>query len=269
MDEVKPMTDEDVHKNILELFPEDYVLETKDSNDGTKISELKRLETPVEAPKATVEIGSPTDVSPELVGGVAGLSGMALGRPYQRVANAINTPVSASGTPDIPKKPYTNAWGTKTGYGIGEGTTRQQSEAYKEVNPNKKLERGKIHRRWNVDTMLEEMAKREALASESVKGNKAKHLEYLGQKLGLVSNAVPRLTTGLGAFGAGYEGTEAYNRWKHGDYPGMAISGLGALGSVASLAPHPIVKGVGTGLALAEPFALQAYDYLRKPKTSE
>jgi hypothetical protein len=268
-DEVKPMTDEEVHNSILETFPNDYVMQSKDNDDGTKEFSLIRKELPVETktePNASVEIGPISDISPSLVGGVAGLGGMALGKPYQRVANAINTPVSASGTTEVTKKPYTNAWGTKTGYGIGEGTTRQQSEAYKDVNPNKKLERGNINRRWNVDTMLEEMAKREALASESVKANKAKYLEYLGQKLGLVSNAVPRLATGLGALGVGYEGTEAYNRYRHGDYPGAVISGLGALGSGASLLPHPIPKAVGTGVALASPLALSAYDYFKQPK---
>ena len=253
------LSEEEIDAKFNALFPEEDFQYVAPSESTTQSIASK--------PKATVEIGSPTNVSPELVGGVAGLSGMALGRPYQRIANAISTPVSASGTPDIPKKPYTNAWGTKTGYGIGEGTTRQQSEAYKDINPNKKLDHGNIRRRWNVDTMLEEMAKREALASEGVKGNKAKYLEYLGQKLGLVSNAVPRLATGLGAFGAGYEGAEAYNRARQGDYPGAAISAIGALGSGASLIPHPATKAVGTGLALASPLALGAYDkYINPPK---
>jgi hypothetical protein len=112
--------------------------------------------------------------------------------------------------------------------------------------------------------MLDDLAKREALATEARKGTPAKYLDMMGQKLGLVSEAVPRIATGLGAFGAGYEGAEAYNRYKHGDYPGAVISGVGALGSAASLLPHPIPKAVGTGLAMASPFALQAYDYLKK-----
>jgi len=236
------LSEEEIDAKFKELFPEehfqsDYVAPTSQS-----------------------------DVSPSMMGTGTGLTGFALGRPIQAGIKALKTPVVASGTPDIPSKPYTNAWGTKTGYGIGEGTTRQQSEAYKEVNPNKKLERGKIHRRWSVDTMLEELAKREALATEGIKGDKAKYLEYLGQKLGLLQNALPRVATGLGAFGAGYEGTETVNRLKHDDYPGAAIAGLGALGSALTLAPYPLAKGVGAGLSLAEPFVLGAYDKYIHPQ---
>ena len=252
------LTDEEIDAKFKALFPEEDFQYVAPSESTTQSIASE--------PKATVEISSPTDVSPMMYGTGAGLFGAAFGRPIQKTITALNTPVVASGTPDIPKKPYTNAWGPKTGYGIGEGTTRQQSEAYKEVNPNKKLDRGNIRRRWNVDTMLEEMAKREALASESVKGNKAKYLEYLGQKLGLVSNAVPRLATGMGAFGAGYEGAEAVNRARHDDIPGAVIAGIGAVGSGLSLFPHPATKAVGTGLALASPLALHAYDYFKQPK---
>jgi hypothetical protein len=245
------LTEEEIDAKFKQLFPEE---DFKPEYTSPKQSE------------ASVTLGPITDVSPTMEGLKAGAVGFALGKPIQRGVNALAVPVS-KGTPDIPSKPYTNAWGTKTGYGIGEGTTRQQSEAYKEANPNKKLERGNIKRRWNVNTLLEEMAKREALASEAVKGDKAKYLQYLGEKLGLVQSAIPRYATGLGAFGAGYEGTEAYNRYKHGDYPGAVIAGTGALGSALTLAPHPVAKAVGAGLGIAEPFVLGAYDkYINSPK---
>jgi hypothetical protein len=239
------LTDEEIDAKFKELFPEEH------------------FQSEYESP---TQLGPVNDASPTIEGLKAGVVGLALGKPIQRGVHALATPVS-TGTPDIPSKPYTNAWGTKTGYGIGEGTTRQQSEAYKEANPNKKLERGNIKRRWNVNSLLEEMAKREALASEAVKGDKAKYLQYLGEKLGLVQSALPRVSTGLGAFGAGYEGTEAYNRYKRGDYPGAVIAGTGALGSAMTLAPHPVAKAVGAGLGVAEPFVLGAYDkYINPPK---
>jgi hypothetical protein len=70
------------------------------------------------------------------------------------------------------------------------------------------------------------------------------------------------LTLGGGAM----SGTEAMNRYDNGDNVGAAIAGLGALGAGASLIPHPATKAIGTGVALASPLALEAYDYLRKPK---
>jgi hypothetical protein len=69
--------------------------------------------------------------------------------------------------------------------------------------------------------------------------------------------------TGAGAFGAGAEGTEAYNRFRQGDYPGAAISGLGALGSAASMLPNPLVRGVGMAAGAISPLMLQGYDYLK------
>jgi hypothetical protein len=252
------LTDEELDAKFQELFPEPHF-----QPDYLAVPESTGETTPTK-PRATVEIGSPTDVSPMMFGAGAGLLGLGLGRPIQKTINAVNTPVVASGTPDVPKKPYTNAWGPKTGYGIGEGSTREQSEAYKKVNPNKKLPRGNINRRWEIETMLDELAKKEALATEGRKGTPAKYLDMMGQKLGLVSEAIPRISTGLGAFGVGYEGAEAYNRLKRGDYPGAAISGVGALGSAASLLPHPIPKAVGTGMAVASPLMLNAYDYFRK-----
>jgi len=84
----------------------------------------------------------------------------------------------------------------------------------------------------------------------------------IGRGMDLATDVAPRLMTGLSAAGAGYQGAEAYNRLfgENRDIPGGIISGVGALGSVASMAPNPLVRGVGTALGIASPLALELYD---------
>ena len=61
---------------------------------------------------------------------------------------------------------------------------------------------------------------------------------------------VGRALAGAGALG---EGQDAYNRYQHGDYGRALISGLGALGSAATLAPNPVTKGLGAAAGIAAP----------------
>jgi hypothetical protein len=65
--------------------------------------------------------------------------------------------------------------------------------------------------------------------------------------------------------GAGAEFADASNRYHHGDTPGAIISGLGALGSAASVIPTPLTRGIGTALSLGAPALNYAIDKYRKP----
>ena len=53
--------------------------------------------------------------------------------------------------------------------------------------------------------------------------------------------------------GAGFQADDALTRYQHGDTGRAIVSGLGALGSAASLVPHPATRLIGTGVALAAP----------------
>ena len=77
-------------------------------------------------------------------------------------------------------------------------------------------------------------------------------------KTPLVSGIVKTLGRGIGGGVAGYDAMDFYNRAVAGDYTGAAVSGIGALGGLASLVPFPLVKGMGTTLALGAP-ALNSY----------
>jgi len=82
---------------------------------------------------------------------------------------------------------------------------------------------------------------------------------------GRVGSVIKGSTMGaLGGLGAGYSGYEAKERFEAGDYPGAAISGLGALGGIAAMAPHPMIRYPGLAVEMAAPIATELYDrYLR------
>jgi hypothetical protein len=227
--------------------------------------------------------GKEITIDPVDVAAVSGISGALLGRPIQKIAEPVAKAATAASEvlPEVgANKPYTNQWGAKTGYGIGEGSTRQQSEAYqrqfRDIGKGKTQIKG--GRLWNVDEIMAEIARKEALAAEEAArlaeqkglwGKTARTSEMLGKTLGAVGKAIPRTMTGLGLAGAGYEGADAYNRLRSGDYPGAVISGMGALGTLAATALPPtnpyfaVAKGIGAGLGAAAPLVLlPAYDYL-------
>lgn len=225
--------------------------------------------------------------NPWEVGVVTGPLGWLGGKSMVKLENALigrqgKLPDFISDQINMPKGDMTagEKWAQKTGYGSGQGTVREVAENYKkqfrDIGEGKRAIKG--GRLINVDQVLEDIAKREALLAEEAKrieraktiGGKALNVaERTGEKLGAVTRAFPRTMTGLGALGVGAEATEAYNRYARGDYPGMVISGLGAVGSGLSMVPATtpwtaVAKGVGTAVGALSPFALQGYDYLRE-----
>jgi len=63
---------------------------------------------------------------------------------------------------------------------------------------------------------------------------------------------------------AGFEAADAYNRYQAGDYPGAAISTVGAIGNLATLIPTPYTRVGGTAVGVGSQ-ALNAYlDNMRK-----
>lgn len=71
----------------------------------------------------------------------------------------------------------------------------------------------------------------------------------------------------LGGAGAGYSAYDAYDRYMQGDYPGAALSAIGALGGAASLIPTPVTRGVGLATTAAVPALTELYDRYRPQRT--
>ena len=64
----------------------------------------------------------------------------------------------------------------------------------------------------------------------------------------------------LAGAGAGFGAQEATDRYNRGDMLGAGIAGVGALGSMASMIPHPLTRGIGTAVGMASPLALSVLD---------
>jgi hypothetical protein len=74
-----------------------------------------------------------------------------------------------------------------------------------------------------------------------------------------LSGTVPAVIgRGLAGGASAFQGVDAYNRAQSGDYSGALIGGLGAIGSAASLIPHPIARIGGTAIGMGAE-ALNAY----------
>jgi hypothetical protein len=149
-------------------------------------------------------------------------------------------------------------WKTKTGYGKGEGYTVQEvAEAYERAK-----NKGKISSKISPGRPLgiEGWAEQKKLAEELASKNK---LAEGAQKATRLLGKVPFGSTLMGA-GAGLEGKQAYDAYQQGDYPLAAIHGVGALGSAASLIPHPATRLGGGALSLLSVPAAEMYKRFKK-----
>lgn len=106
-----------------------------------------------------------------------------------------------------------------------------------------------------------QIAKEAAAKAATIPGRIAGAAESVRGALGPLAPVVGK---GLALGSAGYDIGDVIDRSNKGQYARAAVSGLGALGSAASLAPHPLVKGVGIGTSLASPALNVLLDKLAK-----
>ena len=83
------------------------------------------------------------------------------------------------------------------------------------------------------------------------------------QTVGNVMGKIPVVPATLGGASAGYQGQEAFNRYQKGDMAGTAIAGMGALGGLASMVPHPATRALGATASAVSPAALAVLDKMR------
>jgi hypothetical protein len=165
---------------------------------------------------------------------------------------------AARNPPAVDSRAPGQKWMAKTGYGKGEGYTVQEvAEAYERAKNKGKIS-SKISpgRALGIEGWAEQKKLAEELASKAKLSEGAKTATRLLGK-------VPLGSTLMGA-GAGLEGAQAYEAYQQGDYPLAAIHGLGALGSAASLIPHPATRLGGGALSLLSVPAAEIYKRLRK-----
>jgi hypothetical protein len=119
-------------------------------------------------------------------------------------------------------------------------------------------------REYNADPTQGPRLEKEAMANRST-GQKV--LSKIPKPLqGIVSSPMGVLGRGVVGLGAGMQGADALNRYNRGDTSGAVISGIGALGTAASIAPHPLTRIVGTGVGLGAEGLNMFLDKLKNKK---
>lgn len=248
--------------------------------------EYKPIYTPTGEPKGSVSVEpAPSlfdELSPELVAAGTGTLGFLGGQKAKMIQQRVQPSARASAPPPSTVPPPASAppaaggplasgdkWSSKVVGSMGPG-----GESVTEAARNYRIQQGltptetaqfKTNREGIIlpnKTEAEQRMMQEA-RQKMLSERARRAAEATGRGMGVATDIAPRLMTGISAASAGYQGTDAYNRLRNRDIPGAILSGVGALGSVASMVPHPLTRGIGTALGIASPLALQAYDYYR------
>ena len=248
--------------------------------------EYKPIYTPTGEPKGSVSVepapSSFNELSPELVAAGTGILGFLGGQKAKMIQQRVQPPARVSAPPPSTVPPSASAppaaggplasgdkWSTKVVGSMGPG-----GESVTEAARNYRIQQGltptetaqfKTNREGIIlpnKTEAEQRMMQEA-RQKMLSERARRAAEATGRGMGVATDIAPRLMTGISAASAGYQGTDAYNRARSGDIPGAVLSGVGALGSMASMVPHPLTRGIGTALGITSPLALQVYDSYR------
>ena len=119
-------------------------------------------------------------------------------------------------------------------------------------------------REFNLDPTQGPRLEQEAMANRST-GQKV--LSKIPKPLqGLASSPFGAVGKGVVGLGAGMQGADALNRYNEGDTSGAIISGLGAMGTAASMLPHPVARIGGTAVGLGAEGLNMFLDKLKNKK---
>jgi hypothetical protein len=170
-------------------------------------------------------------------------------------------------------------YAAKTGYGIGEGTTKEVVDRFKQYAPqplgeqmmadSKKSSMGAGPRNLKVvpgtvaplsiNAQVPTPPPTPTIAPPTALQNMRQGVQTAGNVMGRLP-VVPGL---IGGASAGYQGQEAANRYQKGDMTGATIAGMGALGGLASMVPHPATRVLGAAASTVSPAALAVLDKMR------
>jgi hypothetical protein len=226
-------------------------------------------------------------VNPLMATGVGVVGGQILGPMINKGYEAMSSgPQSSGGMGQSSANGASpgQKWSAKTGFGVGPGQTVEEvSSAYKAQN--QPIGQGKITSKiprnspMNVDKMLELEAAQKAEAarraqalgqgmpmSERIMSKLPGPVQSAGRFIGgaTQSGVAPYVGRSVAGAGVGFQGADMYNRFQQGDIPGAAISGLGALGSVASFVPTPVTRIGGAAVGVGAELLNQYLDSLKK-----
>jgi hypothetical protein len=181
-------------------------------------------------------------------------------------------------TPDKNPPPMSRSpgekWGTKTGYGLGEGSVREVKERFDKYAPQPLGTQMKAKSLGAGPASLKVVPG----TTGALSGNPVvpqppgptmgERVGHGVRATGNLMRAAPPVTGALGGYGMAEQGIEAGRRFSGGDYTGGTIAGLGALGSAAMMSRNPAANLIGGGLSMASPAALMVLDKMRQDRST-
>jgi len=216
----------------------------------------------------TTTPASEEDLRKQKAAMIGGLGGFAAG--------AAQTMLGGGGQGGVTTNAQTpgGKYAAKTGYGLGEGSTREAIERYKKYAPQPLGEQ-----------MFAGDAKKSSMGAgprslATVPGTVAplsinrqvptppptptlQNIRQGAQAVGNVMGKIPVVPGVLGGASTGYQGQEAFDRYQKGDMTGATIAGVGALGGLASMVPHPATRALGATASAVSPAVLAVLDKMR------
>lgn len=199
---------------------------------------------------------------------IGGLGGFGLGATQTILGGGGQGATTTANTPG-------GRYAAKTGYGMGEGSTKEVIERYKKFAPQplgeqmfagdaKKTSMGAGPRSLQVvpgtQAPLSINAKVPPIPPTPVLQNVRQGMQNVGNVMG----KIPAATGVVGGANVGFQGQEAFNRYQKGDMTGATVAGLGALGGLASMVPHPATRALGATASTVSPAALAVLDKMRQ-----
>jgi hypothetical protein len=219
------------------------------------------------APPAPPVPASPEDLRKQKAAMIGGLGGFGVGATQTIAGGGSQAPTTTANTPG-------GRYAAKTGYGLGEGSTKEVIERYKKFAPRdlgeqmfagdaKKTSMGAGPRSLQVVPGTQAPLSINAKVPPTPPTPVLQQVRQGMQTAGNAMGRMPVVPGVLGGANTGFQGQEAFSRYQKGDMPGTAIAGVGALGGLASMVPHPATRALGATASTVSPAALAVLDKLR------
>jgi hypothetical protein len=216
--------------------------------------------------------GPEGEVDKSLATGAGAVAGTALGATQagvgltKKISDALDTVAQNKGAgaagadANSPGQKYKK----KTGYGRGSGYTVEDVVTDRERAKGHGKVSGKMSKMWGVpergeslmDMLYRKQKTAEQLAKEAARNK-------MLDKIGFISK-VPVIGPAIAGGSAGYDIADMIDRYEKGDTSGAVIKGIGGLGSLAAMVPHPLTRAVGTGLGALSIPAGMINDYIKE-----
>jgi hypothetical protein len=216
--------------------------------------------------------GPEGEVDKTLLTGAGALAGTAVGATQagvgltKKIADALDTVAQnrGAGTTGVDANSPGQKYKKKTGYGRGSGYTVEDVVTNRERAKGQGKITGKMSKMWGVpergeslmDMLYRKQKTAEQLAKEAARNK-------MLDKIGFISK-VPVIGPAIAGGSAGYDIADMIDRYEKGDTSGAVIKGIGGLGSIAAMVPHPIPRAIGTGLGVLSIPAGMINDYIKE-----